>query len=65
MIQVTPLLVRAPQVAEMLSISRRTVWSHVKEGKLPDPIKWNGITVWRVKDLEEFTNQLGKEGANQ
>lgn len=62
MTQVAPLLVRVDQVAAMLAISRRTVWSRVKAGKLPGPIKWNGLTVWKVKDLQEFAAQLGNEG---
>lgn len=63
MIPVTPVLVRVNQVAAMLSVSPRTVWNRVKEGELPGPIKWNGITVWRVKDLQDFAEQLGKDPA--
>lgn len=58
MTAVTPMLVRVNQVAAMLGIGRSTVWRYVKQGKLPKPIKWQGNTVWRVKDLEEFIESL-------
>lgn len=58
MTAVTPMLVRVNQVAAMLGIGRSTVWRYVKQGKLPKPIKWQGNTVWRVKDLEEFIERL-------
>lgn len=58
MTAVTPMLVRVNQVAAMLGIGRSTVWRYVKQGKLPKPIKWQGNTVWRVKDLEEFIQRL-------
>jgi excisionase family DNA binding protein len=52
------MLLRVNQVAEILGIGRTTVWKYAKEGKLPKPIKWQGNTVWRVKDLEEFVEGL-------
>jgi predicted DNA-binding transcriptional regulator AlpA len=58
MTAVTPMLLRVNQVAEILGIGRTTVWKYAKEGKLPKPIKWQGNTVWRVKDLEEFVEGL-------
>jgi predicted DNA-binding transcriptional regulator AlpA len=58
MTKVTPKLVRAKEVGEMMGIGRTTVWRYAKEGKLPKPIKWQGHTVWRVADLEEFINSL-------
>ena len=58
-----PLLVRAPVAARMLAISRSTLWSRVKEGRCPRPIRWDGCTVWRVRDLEAFVDDLGDEVA--
>ena len=60
MTTVTPMLLRVNQVAEMLGIGRSTVWRWVKEGKMPKPIKWQGVTAWRVKDLEEFIDGLSR-----
>ena len=58
MTEVQPLLVRAEQVAAMLAISKRSVWYYAKHGKIPAPIKWQGVTVWRVKDLEKIVDGL-------
>ena len=58
MTAITPMLLRAPQVAEVLSISTTTVYDRVKAGHLPAPIKWHGVSVWRVKDLEAFVDGL-------
>lgn len=56
--QLQPLLLRDHQVAELLSVSRKTVWNRVKSGALPEPIKWHGVTVWRRVDIEEFVAKL-------
>lgn len=53
-----PLLLRDTQVATLLGIHRNTVWNRVREGKFPAPIKWDGITVWRRKDVEAFIDSL-------
>lgn len=53
-----PLLLRAAQVATTLNIAKSTVWKWTKEGKLPPPIKWQGITVWRMRDLEDLVDEL-------
>jgi predicted DNA-binding transcriptional regulator AlpA len=53
-----PLLLRDTQVAEVLSISRKTVWNRVKSGALPKPIKWQGVTVWRMSDLQDFVSKM-------
>ena len=58
MTAVTPMLLRVKQVAAMLGIGRTTVYRYVQQGKLPKPIKWQGVTVWRVKDLEEMIEGL-------
>lgn len=58
MTAVTPMLLRANQVAAALGIGRSTLWRWVKEGKLPKPVKWQGVTVWRVKDLEEMIDGM-------
>ena len=54
----SPMLLRDAQVANLLGIHRTTVWRRVREGKFPAPIKWDGITVWRRKDVEAFIESL-------
>ena len=56
--QIAPLLVRAPVAARMLGISRSTLYARVAAGKCPAPIRWDGTTVWRVRDLEELVEGM-------
>ncbi|MFB9149566.1 helix-turn-helix transcriptional regulator [Roseovarius ramblicola] len=60
-----PLLVRAPEAARMLGISKSTLWARVAQGRCPGPIRWDGVTVWRVRDLEEFVERLADQMADQ
>lgn len=50
----TKLLVPAAEAAQMLSIGRSTFWNKVKENKLPQPMRFAGLTRWRVSDLQQF-----------
>jgi len=54
----TPLLIRDTQVAELLNVSRQTVWNRVRSGVLPKPIKFGGCTRWRVSDIKNYIDQL-------
>lgn len=58
MTDVPPMLLRADQVAKALGIGQSTVWRWAREGALPKPIKWRGVTVWRTKDLQEMIDGL-------
>lgn len=58
MAAIQPALLRAKGVAEYLSISRQTVWNWVKAGRLPEPIKVEGATVWRRADIDKFVESL-------
>ncbi|MBY6138509.1 helix-turn-helix domain-containing protein [Leisingera daeponensis] len=53
-----PLLLRDTQVAHLLGIGRTTVWNRANSGKLPKPIKWEGVTVWRRTEIEKFVEEL-------
>ena len=54
-----PLLIRAPVAAQMLGVSRSTLYDRVAKGRCPAPIQWHGTTVWRVADLESFVKNMG------
>lgn len=41
-------------LAERYSIHRATPWRWVQAGKLPQPIKINGCTRWRLTDIEAW-----------
>ncbi|WP_269913807.1 helix-turn-helix transcriptional regulator [Acinetobacter sp. HY1485] len=49
-------LVRAkPQRTGLLPISEKTLWSWVKDGKFPKPIRLSGnVTVWRANEVLEW-----------
>lgn len=48
------LLMKANEAAAMLAIGKSTLWSKVRSGVLPAPIKIGGATRWRVADLQRF-----------
>lgn len=55
------LLLRVDQVAEVLAISRRSVWRLSSTGQLPRPVRLPGTRAvrWRRADLERFVEELG------
>ncbi|HWL55995.1 MAG TPA: helix-turn-helix domain-containing protein [Paracoccus sp. (in: a-proteobacteria)] len=55
---IQPLLLRNTQVTLMLGVHRNKVWNRVRAGKFPTPIKWEGMTVWHRKDVENFVEAL-------
>ncbi|MCV2864849.1 helix-turn-helix transcriptional regulator [Albidovulum sediminicola] len=56
--QFSPLLLSDKQVAKLLGCHRNTIWNRVRNDQLPSPIKWEGKTVWRRRDIEEFVAAL-------
>ena len=53
-----PLLLNVNQVAELLGCHRNTIWNRVRNNQMPSPIKWEGKTVWRRLDIENFVENL-------
>lgn len=47
-----PKLLRAPQVAALLAISRPAVYRMAKTGQLPTPVKVGNCFRWRRCDIE-------------
>lgn len=42
-------LINIKDMCELLNRDRRTLWSWVREGKFPDPVRVNGHTLgWRA-----------------
>ncbi len=48
------LLLAAGQVAEMLSLSKRTVFRLNSAGKMPKPVRINGSIRWRRSDIQRW-----------
>ena len=43
---------RLPQVAELLGVSKSTVWMYAREGKLPKATKLSPrVSVWKKSDV--------------
>ena len=41
-------------IAERYGIGRSTVWYWLSKNQLPQPVKLNGTTRWRLCDLQEW-----------
>ena len=48
------LMLKASEVAEILSVSQRTLWRLLSTKKLPEPIRVGGCPRWRKSDIEAW-----------
>jgi prophage regulatory protein len=52
-------LLRLPQVLELIPVSRSTWWAGVKSGRFPAPIKIGPrTTAWRAVDIRALVERL-------
>ena len=49
--QLQALLLNVNQVATLLGCHPNTIRNRVRNDQLPAPIKWEGKTVWRRRDI--------------
>jgi len=49
-----PLLVKAADLAKLLSVTERQIWRWKSSGKLPKPMKIGRSTRWRLSEIEEW-----------
>ena len=55
-------IVRPGELADILSISRPTLWRWEQSGKLPPKLRFSGrISGWRYKDIVEWLNRQGQQ----
>ena len=48
-------LLRVKEVANKTSVGKSTIWSWVKDGKFPEPIKISDrISVWKESDVDAW-----------
>ena len=60
--QETPLvLMRIPQILEIMPISRATFCSMVKKGEFPKPIKIGRSSLWTQEQVQAYMRQKVKE----
>lgn len=43
-----------PARVGLLPVSQKTIWTWVREGKFPSPIRLNGRTVWNLSNVKEW-----------
>ena len=48
---------RVDQVADLLAIHRTTLYRWSKRGKFPQPVKVNGVTLYKNDDLRTFLHR--------
>ena len=50
--------VRASALADILGVSKSTIWRWRTEGRLPDPFRRsNRVTVWNLEDVLAFVER--------
>ena len=52
-----PLLVSAGNLAEMLQVSKRTLWRLLSAGQLPPPVRVGGSVRWRFQEVQNWINR--------
>ncbi len=52
-----PALITAAELADMMSISVRTLWRLLSAGELIEPIKIGGNTRWRVDEVRKWIGE--------
>ncbi|RME06876.1 MAG: AlpA family phage regulatory protein [Bacteroidetes bacterium] len=54
-------MLRPAQLAELLGVSRSTIWRWVSEGRLPKPLKLSRrVTVWRQDDVLRAVQEMAR-----
>ena len=48
------LLIPADRVAELLGLSKRTLWRLLSAGKLPKPVRLGSVVRWKRDELEAW-----------
>lgn len=61
-IQDGPRLLNRNQVAAILGVSRRTMYTAVSQGKFPAPISIFGMARWEEKTVLEFIEKAKRQG---
>lgn len=50
-----------PERVGLLAVSEKTVWTWVKQGKFPKPIKLSdNVTVWRMSEVQAWIDAQAK-----
>lgn len=58
-------LLKAEQVAELLSVHVRSVWRQASVGELPSPIRIGGATRWRLAEILDYIERQSQSGGQR
>jgi len=61
----TDALLKAGDLARLLSCDERTVWRWASAGTIPPPIRIGGCTRWRRADLDAFLQGKAQAAARE
>lgn len=51
------ILIPAEKVAELLGISKRTLWRLLSSGKLPEPVRLGSLVRWNRVELQHWIEE--------
>lgn len=46
-----------PERVGLLPVTEKTIWTWVKQGKFPQPIRMNNVTVWRMSEVHAWIEE--------
>ena len=52
-----PVLITAAEFAQIMKVSKRTLWRLLSAGKLVEPIRVGGNTRWRLDDVRLWIDE--------
>lgn len=52
-----PVMITAEEFAQMIKVSKRTLWRLLSAGKLVEPIRLGGNTRWRLRDVQTWIDE--------
>jgi prophage regulatory protein len=50
-------LINAQELAQMLSVSTRTLWRLLSKGELPTPVRLGGSVRWRLDEVRSWIDR--------
>ena len=46
-----------PERVGLLPVTEKTIWTWVRQGKFPQPIRMNNVTVWRMSEVHAWIEE--------
>ena len=58
------ILMRIPQILEVMPISKSKFWLMVQKGEFPKPIKIGRSSFWTIEQVQTFIRERTKQSTN-